>query len=91
MAGFSRNTDELAYPPDLFPLSYKSHSLVPLQNDAFVDSEERLKIHLTLHCGNCYQSTTIRGHLPPSCTNYNTVAAISKIAAIGGFIQPCKK
>jgi len=91
MDGFSRNTSELAYPPDLFPLSYKSHSLVPLQNDLFVDDENRVKVHLTLHCGNCYQNTTVRGHLPRECTDYNRIAALSKMATLGGFVHPCKK
>lgn len=72
-----------------FPFRWKGHSVLPLRDSIYVSEEDRLFVHLVLYCDNCEDEHSVRGHLPPSHTDYDYWAATAKFIALGKYNYEC--
>lgn len=77
--GFSRK---------LFPLKFRGHNLLLVDNEGTYTVDERLTFHVTLYCSQCRDEQTIRGRLPPEQSAERKMALV-KVAALGAFRDAC--
>jgi hypothetical protein len=68
---------------------YNGHELHILRNEAYVDDENRLRLHLLMECPICEDECSVRGRLPDDFDDYNYRAALAKLVLIGYFNEPC--
>jgi hypothetical protein len=73
------------------PPPYNGHELVTTKNIALKSDDGRLRIHFVLFCDLCRETRTTRGHFPPELTDYPRAVALSKLAAVSRFSEPCDR
>lgn len=86
---YKRRPEKLGFPRSSFPFELKGHEIHLLHNDAYIKADDRIQIHLTLHCPRCDEEHTVRGRLPPEVEDYNYRAAVAKFLVLGHFNYDC--
>jgi hypothetical protein len=78
--GFSRN---------YFPISWRGHKIILLENNGHVTVDRRLEIHINLHCKKCGSDSVVRWKFSDTYSEYNWAAALSKLLVLHGFSEEC--
>jgi hypothetical protein len=73
-----------------FPITFREHKLYLLENVAEETVDNRLRLHITIHCPRCDNEQVIRGRLPPEYNRHEYRAALAKLAALGYFSDECE-
>lgn len=74
----------------LFPLSYRGHNLIILQNDAHPTDDDRMHFHFTLWCSKCDTTGSMSGRFPSHDTNMVAHVANARIAVFDSFASACQ-
>lgn len=84
-----RQSEKYAFRRSYFPLSWRGHDILLLENNGHVTVDDRLEMHINLHCKWCESDSIIRWRFSDEYSEYEWAAALSKLLVLHGFSEEC--
>jgi hypothetical protein len=72
-----------------FPIGFHGHKLFIVNNDCYVNEDDRLRFHLILYCKSCEKESGVRGRLMSKNTEHQKNAARLKLYCFYKFLTRC--
>lgn len=85
----SPQSEAYGFPRSYFPLSWRGHDIILLTNNGHITVDDRLEIHINLHCKRCESDSIVRWRFSDEYSEYEWAAALSKLLVLHRFSEEC--
>lgn len=83
--------EKYGFPRGAFAFELNEHVFRIIENKLYIDDDERLRVHLTLHCSHCNEKETVRNRFPYGYPNVDEAVGYCKMMVLAKFVSDHQK